>query len=121
MGKFTVWVFASCSSMLISHFRISKGFILSSFLTERFLFKFLCFMNYVNLGYYSENVLEKLLVLLGIFLFRVNIFAIGYLFPSLNKKIKRQITPKVNVLRPCENMRRESLKPNSLIFEIFMI
>lgn len=94
MGKFTVWVFASCSSMLISHFRISKGFILSSFLTERFLFKFLCFMNYVNLGYYSENVLEKLLVLLQIFLFRVNIFAIGYLFPSLNKKIRRQITPK---------------------------
>lgn len=86
--KVTGWASASCSGMLISEdFRVSKDLILYSCLTDWCLFKLFCFVHYVDLEYYSENVLAKFPALLPLFRFRVNIFAIDIndFFLSSNK------------------------------------
>lgn len=106
--KFTVWVSASCSGMLISEdFRVSKGLILYSCLAEWCLFKLFCFVHYVNLEHYSENVLAKFPVLLPLFRFKSEYFCNWYkwsLSVFQQNKLKDR-SSQLNVLRPCENMR----------------
>lgn len=107
--KFTVWVSAPCRRRLISEgFRVRKGLILYSCLAERCLFNLLCFVHYVNLEYYSEKCPGKVSSIITIVSLQSEYFCNWYkwsLSAFQQNKLKDR-SSQLNVLRPCENMKR---------------